>query len=471
MAISFCDEFNISIKNFNKTKALNIILDMDTQYFIDPQLITLCKIPEFKFAEKKISDFFAGIKSLILASKHKNDIFWKKANQMLTFKEYSNTCLGYSDNGTKGNAIGPKLRDSLLEILKSILVAGQNDIKIFDLLGLFQEGFGADRISDLITFILLEDIIKYTHRITQELGVKETQVIKYKAKDYLLPYNKYNKQPIFLLPQVILSPLPVAYDFDDIDLICAENDRVRNDINEIIDLGKAKKLTKRQIQTLLLTCPTYKTELLKQYSYSAKNPYNFETDNSGRIIWYEKAKQISKEYPLVIKDIEYSKEGIKNVIEQIIAQFKHLVEDNSLYKLFYNEDKTRKKEDSIQLLFFGIADKYCKDNNIDCSREINNGRGPIDFKFSRGYKGKIALEIKWSTNDLDHGYDIQLPIYMQQEKVDLGYYIVVNAGTNDKKLNAFNAKYSRLNQETKDTKKYILIDGRYKESASIAKSI
>ena len=471
MAVSFCDEFNISIKDFHKTKALNIILDMDTQYFIDPQLISLCKIPEFKFAEKKISDFFLGIKSLILSSKHKNDIFWKKASKLLTFKEYSNTCLGYSDNSTNGNAIGPKLRDALLEILKSILVAGQNDIKIFDLIGLFHEGFGADRISDLITFIILEDIIKYTHRITNELHIKSTQIVKYKSNEYSLPYNKYNKKSIFLLPQTILSPLPIAYDFDDIDLVCAENDRVRNDINEIIDLGKVKKLTKKQIQKLLLTCPSYKSELLKQYSNSAKVPYDFKTDNSGRLIWHELAKKVSENYPLEIKEIEYNHEGIQSIIEQIITQFKHLVEDNSLYKLFYNEDKTRKREDAIQLLFFGIADKYCKDNNIDCSREINNGRGPIDFKFSNGYREKIALEIKWSTNDLDHGYDIQLPIYMKQENAQLGYYIVINAGTNDKKVNSFNAKYAQLDKEVKKFRKYILIDGRYKESASVAKLI
>ena len=122
---------------------------------------------------------------------------------------------------------------------------------------------------------------------------------------------------------------------------------------------------------------------LKEHGYDI-SPYDFESDNAGRIIWYETAKRISTDYPLEIKDVEYTQEGIQSIIEQIIAQFKHLVEDNSLYKLFYNDNKTRKREDAIQLLFYGIADKYCKDNNIDCSREINNGRGPIDFKFSKG---------------------------------------------------------------------------------------
>ena len=471
MAISFCDEFKINPKAFSKTKALDVILDLDTRYFIDPKLISLCKIPEFRNAENSIKDFFSNIKSLILASKTKNDMFWKKADKLLTFTEYSNTCLGYSDNGTQGNAIGPKLRSSLLEILQTLLIAGQEDIKIFELLGIFQEGFGSDRISDLITYILLESVIKYTDRITKELKISNTRSIKYKNVIYKLPFNKYNNKPLFLLPKSILSPLPVAYDYDDIDYVCSENERVRNDINEIIDLGSEKKLSKQQIRTLLMTCPSYKTEMLAKYTSQKCTAYDFEKDVYGRINWYEISKSISEQYPLEIKDVEYTKNGVRSIVEQIISQFKDLVENNSLYKLFYNDDKTRKKEEAIQLLFYGIADKYCKDNDIDCSRETNSGRGPVDFKFSKGYKCKIAVEVKWSTNDLDHGYDIQLPIYMKQENAELGYYIVVNAGTNDKKVNAFNAKYSNLDKETKDTKKYILIDGRYKESASIAKSI
>ena len=35
---------------------------------------------------------------------------------------------------------------------------GEADPVLFELLGVFQEGIGCDRISDLITFILKEDI-------------------------------------------------------------------------------------------------------------------------------------------------------------------------------------------------------------------------------------------------------------------------------------------------------------------------
>ena len=41
-----------------------------------------------------------------------------------------------------------------------------------------------------------------------------------------------------------------------------------------------------------------------------------------------------------------------------------------------------------QAIFFGVADSYCDANNIDLTKEGNNGRGPVDFKLSRGANDK-----------------------------------------------------------------------------------
>ena len=46
--------------------------------------------------------------------------------------------------------------------------------------------------------------------------------------------NPYNRKPLLLLPEIILSPLPIAKSFEDIDYVCAENQRVRDEINKYI---------------------------------------------------------------------------------------------------------------------------------------------------------------------------------------------------------------------------------------------
>ncbi len=79
--------------------------------------------------------------------------------------------MGYSNQGTSGNAIGKELRKNILETIKELQKSGEVDPVIFELLNVFQEKVGCDRVSDLLTFILRKHIIKYNIRINQELGL------------------------------------------------------------------------------------------------------------------------------------------------------------------------------------------------------------------------------------------------------------------------------------------------------------
>lgn len=116
------------------------------------------------------------------------------------------------------------------------------------------------------------------------------------------------------------------------------------------------------------------------------------------------------------------------------------------------------------MLFFGIADSYCKANDIDISRENNNGNGPVDFKLSKGYYNKIVVEIKKSSNSqLSHCYEVQIPIYMKQEEVEKAIYLFIDLGDHDIRVKNFKNEMNKY----KNTKiELIEIDGREKESAS-----
>ena len=174
MPISFTDKFKIQKDLLKTNNAFDPIIDLDTKFFIDPALIELCKEPEFLNARDKIINFFSSIILLVKHCKVKGDIFWKKAYKMLSFKEITGTCLGYSDESTDGNAIGPKLREAILFTIKELVGAGADAPELFELLGVFQERVGCDRISDLITFILRENIYQYTQRVVISLGIKTT---------------------------------------------------------------------------------------------------------------------------------------------------------------------------------------------------------------------------------------------------------------------------------------------------------
>ena len=119
-------------------------------------------------------------------------------------------------------------------------------------------------------------------------------------------------------------------------------------------------------------------------------------------------------------------------------------------------------------MFFGIADSYCSANNIDLSREINGGRGPVDFKLSRGAMDKVVVEVKLTSNgQLKHGIEKQLPVYMRQEKTHRAIYLIVDNG-HPKALENFFSFYNDLPMNQKGKIDIVTIDGTYKASASNA---
>ncbi len=73
-----------------------------------------------------------------------------------------------------------------------------------------------------------------------------------------------------------------------------------------------------------------------------------------------------------------------------------------------------------------IVRSYCKVNNTDISREPNIGRGPVDFKFSKGYEDRVLLEVKLARNGkFWNGVTEQLPQYLKSEEVDKGVFMVI----------------------------------------------
>ena len=457
MAKSFTDEFLIEKNSFEATNALDIILDIDTKFFIDPALLEQCDIPEFKGAKEKVETYFANIITLLKVSKQNGDMFWRRADELLTFKEIRGTCLGYANSGTNGNAIGKKLRRMILATISVLLREGEVEPVIFELMGVFQEKIGCDRISDLITYVLKEEIINFTKRVNIEF---------FNAEELVL--NKYNGQQILLVPKQILSPLPVAYSFDDMDVCCAVNRRVREAINAFFDFGpRKKKLKKQEIAHMLFHYAEFREEFIKSYREMQTSQYDFSSDPSGQIIWYEKSKENVSKYPMVLEQ-PHTEADVYDVVLKICNQFKKLIEENGLWRLLYDDKGYVKHESAAQLLFYGIADSYCTANNIDISRENNNGQGPVDFKLSVGAVNKVLVEIKLTSNSqLLHGIQTQLPIYMQQEHTKKAIYLVIENG-HRKRLEELQDYYNGLDKTEKEKIKLIVIDGTPKESASRA---
>ncbi len=113
------------------------------------------------------------------------------------------------------------------------------------------------------------------------------------------------------------------------------------------------------------------------------------------------------------------------IIAKLIAEFQFYVKEKKGNKLLWLGD-TPAPELNAQILFDLLTDQYSRLADINTDREIETGRGPVDFKFSKGQKYQALLEVKRATNNqLEHGLEKQLPTYLHADRVRIGFYVVI----------------------------------------------
>lgn len=413
--------------------ALDPVLDMDTRLFIDPHLLKHCDIEELSESYSRLQTRFKQIGKLLAASESEFDVFWNKADSMMQWPEVKGLCIGYASRGTAGSGIGPELRRRLLKTASQIIAKGKDDPELFELVGLFEDDFGADRISDMVANVIKHDLIGFSKRVfgeLREIGARDVDCDEHTG----LPLNPYTGAPILLVPTAILRDLPVALDWSSRDLIAQHNEELRQRVNAEIGLSWREAvgtLSKSSLKDYILSNPELFDDLVAVYAAKEAEPYNFLEDRSGEYVWFPVSRKFAGSYPLSITlPAHPTVDDVEQMVLAICHKFKDLVENNGLCDLFYNSDESTKHESAIQLVFYGIADAYCAANNIMIARESNSGRGPVDFKFGTNKENSVLVEVKKSTNTsgLKKGIEKQLPEYMTSENSKRAIYLVVNVG-------------------------------------------
>ena len=112
-----------------------------------------------KRADTRFHEYFGHVVQLLLATDKADptDLAWRTVLRKLQFSEVRGTCLGYGAESTHGSAIGPKLAHRLAVNGKTVVDKGIIDPDLFLLLAIFEEGIGADRISDMTTNIIIPE--------------------------------------------------------------------------------------------------------------------------------------------------------------------------------------------------------------------------------------------------------------------------------------------------------------------------
>lgn len=119
-------------------------------------------------------------------------------------------------------------------------------------------------------------------------------------------------------------------------------------------------------------------------------------------------------------------EDLVELLGQVLEQFRHFIEHQSGWSLLWNDDGTEKPEAAVQLLLLGVAQEHLRHLNVELDREVELGRGPVDFKASSGSSARLIIEIKKLHNGkFWNGLRDQLRSYMHSDDATHGWFIAV----------------------------------------------
>ena len=174
--ILFSKHFNVDSSNLKKNQLIDPFINVDTQLFIDPLLLSKSsnKIISSQ-AKERFHEHFSNLVRLLALSRKKSDTPWRSAEKLLDLREPPQNGLGYGGNDTSGSSRPKSVQQKILHTAKEIIDLGSSDPEMISLMGLFEEGVGPDTISDLTTRIILEDLGLITQLFCEKYEIETTK--------------------------------------------------------------------------------------------------------------------------------------------------------------------------------------------------------------------------------------------------------------------------------------------------------
>lgn len=478
--ILFSKHFGINPSDLTRAGVFDPSLNVDTLLFPDPLLLEKSAHPEMRDARKTFDDHFERIRKLLLASKgDEHHVGWRAAQRMMRFPEIRGTCLGYGSGTISGSGAGPKMTTRLMRTGYQVASLGIDDPDLFMAIGLFEEDFGPDLIGDMFTNVCFSDIVKFNARISVDLQlptemfpIRLANGQQFSGNFVPNPTMPDRRVPVILLPLDILRDLPIAQDWRGVQEVSEQNQAFRDSLNEsVVNLWSKKTLeSKDRLKDWALKGRENFGDLLDLLHGMDGKPYDFSADRFGEIIWRSFEDKFLSKYPLDLKGIVINDQiSALAVVDKIIEQFRFLIEDRDVWRELYTDTGAPRLEKAAQRLFYIAAVSYCEANNLDITPEADTGRGPVDFKFSNSYNGRVLVEIKLSKNSkVVSGYERQLKIYDTAEKSFASRYIIIDVGNLGNRLTDVYAARDRRLEMHSSAPKVVYIDGKPRQSASKA---
>lgn len=479
----FSDYFEIEHSTLEKFGALNICLSSDLPMFIDPFLLFASEKPEYKELHKKVVEHLLILKEYAT----ENDGIGVDIN-LFKFPEIKQNWLGLAKYGNGGKGLGKKFANGAITAFNGFYSTfGEEEITAethIEKLTLLNSGVGKDFISDFTTNLIQEYLLEFTE-IFAKKHLKENQTRDFSIRCRFDKKTKIWQPRTFRLPYffreksgdfIILTPLDILTVDDAVinnsDFYSSfhnvtrslENSSLRSAINEFFRSHLPRKPKKKDKEYAFLKTIRKFPDLVDFYIKLKEDKKYEVTSASMSQINELKEKLVDALTPLcelLNKNSDFYKLQSNSYDESLkrALYLKDVIENNDGYRIFYDGHRPIAKEDTIQRIFrlTWYASPY------DVNAEVNNGRGPADYKVSFGSGDSTIVEFKLAkSSSLKRNLENQTDIYKSASKSASDISVVLCYTSSDiRKVNKVLKEIQKENHEN-----IIVIDATRKASAS-----
>lgn len=449
MELYFSDYFGVDPQDLERYGALNISLVTDLPLFIDPFLL-------FHSTEERYIELHDGIIRYLRFLKDKSEASADigKLKSWYTFGEVKQNWLGFSVIGNKGSALGLNFAKTLHSHLHNIFHDfGKEKItqgSHLEKLCLISKGVGKDKISDFTTNLIKNFLLEYT----QIFALRYIDAGK--LDNFTVPRSSFNYQTeawmnqTFRLPKfqndfAVLTPKniltrdetwinknDIVTNFENI-IFTIDNDSLRFKLDNYLKKvlageGEHKQPSRKKQREAYRAAIAEYPELIDYYIR-----YKEEHGDQAGVISEEKVRasesifiEGAKSFIAGLEIAGFYKLTMSSSREeaaQKIRILKKFIEDQDGYRVFYYKNQCQATEEKVQLLFKLVC---CVESGFDINREVNNGRGSVDFKISKGSNDMTLVEFKLAKNTrLRNNLQKQVEIYERANDTTSSFRVII----------------------------------------------
>jgi hypothetical protein len=430
LEIYFSDFFEIDPEIVERYGAFNISLVADLPLFIDPFLIFNSTKPEYQALHVGMIDYLTFLRDKVSSGPLPKGL----VDGLFRFGEIRNNWLGFTKTGNSGRGLGKKFAGSLHHNLDRLFADfGRETItrsSHIEKLGLISDGVGRDSISDFTTNLIHGYLLGYTQRFALEhLQPRFRKRFAVNRVRFNLVTETWEsgtfELPAFQGESVLLTPgdmltrddtwisRPDLFRQFDVLPEALPNAQLREAVNnyfrKVLPKNAKQSEKNKAIQETLQEFP----QLIDYYIKDKEEHGDDARIESAREVRrsQEMFNQNAGHLAALLKTSTGFYESLGNTHDEAMARvlfMKSVIEDKGGHRYFYVGGEPLPREEDLQTMYrltwFATIS--------DVSREVNDGRGPADFKISRGAFDKTLVEFKLARNtQLKRNLEKQSPIY------------------------------------------------------------